>query len=98
MWKKGLLLGLLLLVHNLEGRNAMADTQRRDDDYQWLEDLQGEQALGWVRKQNERSLALLQAYKEYASFKNEALAILQAKDKIPYGSIVNGYVFNFWQD
>jgi prolyl oligopeptidase len=64
----------------------------------WLEEVEGEQALNWVRAQNERSLAQLQADPLYAKLEAEALAIVNSKDRIPYGSVRQGYVYNFWQD
>ncbi len=76
----------------------MAATGKKDSDYNWLEDLEGEKSLGWVREQNKRSLEQLRAYKDYGTFKEEALKILEAKDKIPYGRILGDYVYNFWQD
>src|SRR5690606_4894230 len=48
--------------------------------------------------QNERSLAVLQGDPRYQGYYDAALAIATSKERIPYGSIRNGYVYNFWQD
>jgi prolyl oligopeptidase len=64
----------------------------------WLEEVEGDQALGWVRAQNTRSLASLQADPRYAGLEAEALEIVNSRDRIPYGSIYRGDVYNFWQD
>ena len=68
------------------------------DPREYLEEVEGEAALNWVRTQNDRSLAELQADPRYGSFEAEALAIVNSKDRIPYGSIRDGEVYNFWQD
>ncbi len=91
-------IGALLLGISLGGAIAVAAKQKSDEAYLWLEEVQGEKALHWVKEQNERSLKQLRSYSDYGEFKEQALHILQAKDKIPMGQIRGGYVYNFWQD
>ena len=69
-----------------------------EDPYLWLEEVEGEDALNWVRTQNERSLEHLEANPVYEQLKAEALEIVNSKERIPYGSIRDGEVYNFWQD
>ena len=69
-----------------------------DDPLIWLEEVEGERALKWVRKQNERSLAELKSDPRYPSFEKAAVELLTSKERIPYGSIRDGWVYNFWQD
>ncbi len=64
----------------------------------WLEEVEGEQALAWVRGQNDRTLAVLQGDARYQTFYDAALKIATSSERIPYGSVRNGYVYNFWQD
>ncbi|WP_156945608.1 prolyl oligopeptidase family serine peptidase [Hyphomonas johnsonii] len=64
----------------------------------WLEEVEGEKALAWVRRQNSRSLAVLQADPRYAGFEAAALDALNSKERIPYGTVRDGMVYNFWQD
>ena len=64
----------------------------------WLEEVEGEEALDWVRGQNERTLAELQADPHYETFYQDALDVLTSDERIPYGSIRDGMVYNFWQD
>ncbi|MFM9862168.1 MAG: S9 family peptidase, partial [Micropepsaceae bacterium] len=68
------------------------------DPFLWLEEVEGEKALTWVRAQNDRSLKLLQADKRYADLETKALAILEAKDRIPMPGFRADRVTNFWQD
>ena len=69
-----------------------------EDPNLWLEEVEGARALAWVRGQNERSLALLQADERYGPMVEAATEIVNATDRIPYGSIRDGMVYNFWQD
>lgn len=69
-----------------------------DDPNLWLEEVEGDEALAWVRAQNERTLGELQSDPNYAGFEAAALEVLTAQDRIPYGSIRDGMVYNFWQD
>lgn len=68
------------------------------DPYLWLEEVEGERALAWVREQNERSLAELEAAPTYEPMLAEARAILTSEDRIPAAALRGGYAYNFWQD
>jgi prolyl oligopeptidase len=68
-----------------------------DDRYQWLEDVQGADALAWVKAQNARTLAALTG----PGFERDRVAfraILSASDKIPYVLKRGPYLYNLWQD
>jgi len=69
-----------------------------DADHLYLEEVLGETALNEVKAWNKRSLDELKADSRYDKFYQDALTILQSKDKIPYVSYRNGEVHNFWQD
>lgn len=75
--------------------NSPADTS---DPLLWLEEVEGDEALSWVRTQNERTLSALQTDPRYAGFEAAALEVLTSNDRIPYGTIRDGFVYNFWQD
>ena len=69
-----------------------------DDPFVWLEDVQGERALAWVRERNAASQKELMARPEYAPTRAQVLEILNAKDRIPYITRRAGWLYNFWQD
>ena len=69
-----------------------------DDPFLWLEDVEGEKALDWVRAQNARTLALLEADPRYQNLNDTALAIITAEDRIPYPYFRGDALANFWQD
>lgn len=77
---------------------AAADAAAQDDPHLWLEEIASPEALGWVRAENERSLAVLEADPRFEPMRQEAYAILTSEARIPFGSIHAGAVYNFWQD
>jgi prolyl oligopeptidase len=68
------------------------------DPYLWLEDVHGAKPLAWVKEQNARSTAVLQADPDYGRDYQAILKVMDATDRIPYGELDHQYVFNFWQD
>ncbi|HTZ70034.1 MAG TPA: prolyl oligopeptidase family serine peptidase, partial [Acetobacteraceae bacterium] len=69
-----------------------------EDPFLWLEDAHGARAMTWVKQQDAKSLAVLQADPHYQAFYQQALALTQAPDRIPLPQQLNGGIFNFWQD
>ena len=70
----------------------------RPDPFLWLEEVHGTRALEWVQAQNARARAVLQADPQYQKDYEAILRVLDATDRIPYGSLERDFVFNFWQD
>ena len=69
-----------------------------EDPYLWLEQLDSPQAMQWVKAENAKTVAVLEKDPRYAELYKDALAIAQAKDRIPAPHLLDGAVFNFWQD
>ena len=69
-----------------------------DDPFLWLEEVEGKRALDWVEQRNKESLAELQADERYERFLAQAGALLNARDRIPYGSVRGRHIYNFWRD
>ena len=65
------------------------------DPYLWLEDIHGAKPLEWVKGQNAKSLAVLKADPDYQKDYDAILKVLDATDRIPYGSLERDFVFNF---
>src|SRR5262245_52827333 len=68
------------------------------DEFLWLEEVNGEKAMEWVKAENEKTKAVLEADPRYAEFQKEALAILTAQDRTPTPRFRAGGIDNFWQD
>ncbi|WP_428151154.1 prolyl oligopeptidase family serine peptidase [Brevundimonas sp.] len=80
----------------VEGGFATTDAT---DPYLWLEEVDGERAMAWVEAHNTRSLGVLQGDPRYAGLHEQALALVQARDRIPSpGFTHDGHIDNFWQD
>jgi prolyl oligopeptidase len=69
-----------------------------DDPYLWLEEIEGERALAWVRAQNELTAQRLTARADYAELHHDALAALNSKSRIPAVEPHGDYLYNLWQD
>ncbi|HXB19253.1 MAG TPA: prolyl oligopeptidase family serine peptidase [Steroidobacteraceae bacterium] len=91
------LLGAAVLAGAKVDKNPQAAAGAADP-YLWLEDVHGAQALEWVKGQNAKSTAVLQADPDYRKDYDAILKVLDATDRIPYGELDHQYVFNFWQD
>jgi len=94
--------GLVRVAHAapplLASTPSAAADQAGGDPYLWLEDVSAPRSLAWVDGENKRSLAVLESDPRYATLHAEALALAQAKDRIPSPEFLNGDVYNFWQD
>ena len=88
---------LLILAAHLP-ISAAAAQAADDDPHMWLEEVEGERALAWVRERNARTLGVLQGDPRYQRMYDAALRILEAKDRIPVPSFRGRMIYNFWQD
>ena len=72
--------------------------QINNDPYIWLEDVNSEKSLAWVKTRNQQTMNELQKNSRYSKVTDESLAILSATDKLPTISFHKNYVYNFWTD
>ena len=68
------------------------------DPYLWLEDVQGERALNWVRERNLESRAVLEKFPRFESMRARILEILDSREKIPNVTRRGEWLYNLWQD
>ncbi len=90
--------GLAATLFLASAHNVMGITKESSDPFLWLEDVEGDKALTWVRGQNDRSLKQLTGDPRFDRFNKAALAILEDRSRIPLGSLRDGWIYNFWQD
>jgi prolyl oligopeptidase len=88
----------LLTALSLVAAVANSKGAKVEDPYLWLEDVHGAKPLAWVHEQNRKSLALLKADPRYQQHYDSILKVLDATDRIPFGTLDHRFVFNFWQD
>jgi prolyl oligopeptidase len=69
-----------------------------DDPRLWLEEVEGDDALAWVRERNAQTTSTLAATEEFASTQAALRAVLDSDAKIPDVSQVGDHLYNFWKD
>lgn len=106
MMPQNRLISSLLLAASIAGltmttpaaAQSSAPAASESDPFLWLEEVEGERALAWVRQRNAVTLESLQADPRYKQLEGEALAIIRSRDRLTFGGYTQGYVSNFWQD
>ncbi|MEO3758712.1 prolyl oligopeptidase family serine peptidase [Mycobacterium sp. B14F4] len=68
-----------------------------DDPYLWLEEISGDDALDWVRKHNEPTIAEFGGSR-FEQMRTEALEVLDTDARIPYVRRRGDHLYNFWRD
>ena len=92
-------LALLVTCALVAAASAIGARSAVDSDpYLWLADIRGTKALDWVRENNARSDAELRSDPRFAANRESILSLLNAKDRIPEGTLEHDWVLNFWQD
>ena len=75
--------------------NAFGESE---DPYLWLEEVDGEKALAWVREKSDADTAEIEAVPEFSDIHAELLEMYNSRDRIPMPSIRGSWIYNFWQD
>jgi len=70
----------------------------REDPFVWLERVDDERAMAWVRAEDAKTAAVLEEDARYSGLFEEALEIAEAKDRIPEPRLIGGRILNRWQD
>ncbi|MCG8525740.1 MAG: prolyl oligopeptidase family serine peptidase [Opitutales bacterium] len=70
-----------------------------DDPYLWLEEVESEKALNWVRTQNDTTIGKISSVPNFEERKDQAMDILNASDRIALPSEMDErWIYNFWRD
>ena len=78
---------------------AMTDTaDTPSDPFLWLEEVQGERALAWVRERNAESEGQLQAEPGFEALRAGLRDVLDSKAQIPYVQRRGDLFYNLWKD
>lgn len=75
-----------------------AAAARAADPYLWLEDVDSERALAWVREQNVRTAEELEASPHFEAIRTRLLAVYDSQERIPQITQRGDYLYNFWRD
>ena len=69
-----------------------------EDPYLWLEEIDSDEALAWVREQNAHTAERLKAHPDFDYFYEQALAALDSESRIPGVTQRGDYLYNYWRD
>jgi len=69
----------------------------KDGEHAWLEEVEGEAALEWVKEQNKAAVEAL-GDPSGSELYVRVLSILDSKDKIPHVRKIGPWLYNFWKD
>jgi hypothetical protein len=79
-------------------RAALPTLDDLTDPREWLEDVESEVALDWVKKSNDQTLGAIGEPTTKPIY-SKLLSIMESNEKIPFiGRVLNGLYYNFWQD
>ena len=88
-----------LAMTNFDTVQSIAQTPaEQPDKYQWLEDVNGERSMAWVKAENERTAKVLESDPHFAGLEADALKVLESPDRLPIPTLRGGEVYNTWQD
>ena len=68
------------------------------DPFLWLEEVQGDRALAWVREKNAESEKQLQADLRFLPTRDAVRAALDSKEQIPHVRRRGVWLYNLWRD
>ncbi|MFT3887076.1 MAG: prolyl oligopeptidase family serine peptidase [Arachnia sp.] len=68
------------------------------DPHLWLEEIEGQEALDWVRARNAETEAELAETPEFARLQDDLAEIYDSNEKIPYLTRRGDWYYNFWRD
>jgi prolyl oligopeptidase len=69
-----------------------------EDPFLWLEEVEGEEAIKWVKAQNSTTLSKYEGSERFCEIEKRSLEILDSKEKLVYPQFVGDQIFNFWRD
>lgn len=69
-----------------------------DDSYIWLEEIEGDKSLEFVKSENERTLNHFRENPLFQKIEKDARSIYLANDRVPLVTLKKGELYNFWQD
>ena len=69
-----------------------------EDPYLWLEEVEGAESLAWAAEQNALAVPRLQGDPRFEPLRKQIEALLTSDDRIPMPDLIDGQVYNFWQD
>ena len=76
----------------------VSDVTDAEDPYLWLEAVEDEKALDWVRQRNDQTVAHFAQSDDFRQLEADLRAILDSNERIPYVAKHGDHFYNFWRD
>jgi prolyl oligopeptidase len=76
----------------------MTETITAEDAHLWLEEVDGADAMAWVRDRNAETVAALTGEARFAELRDEIRTVLDADDRIPMIAWRGERMYNLWKD
>ena len=73
-------------------------TGSSEDPHQWLEDIESDKALDWVKARNQETRNKLKKNAGFQKLRKDLQIISDAKDRFPSIQKIGDYYYNFWVD
>ena len=70
----------------------------QEDPFLWLEEVNGAEAMDWVKAQNATSVEALSSHEAFGETRDRIREILDSDDRIPYVRRRADFLYNFWRD
>ena len=93
-----LVAGALSVSVSAMAQGPTMQTPITDDPYLWLEDVEADKSLDWVRARNAVSENQLAKDPGFETLRGELLSILDSNARIPFVGKMGGFYYNFWRD
>src|SRR6056300_1636535 len=77
---------------------SLAESEVNADPHLWLEEVESEQSLEWVKSHNAKSTQDLSQLPEFTKLKEDLLTIYNSNERIPYVSKHGDSYYNYWRD
>jgi len=85
-------------VHMSAANAALPTLADLTDPREWLEDVEGDKQISWVKERNSEAVDRIGEPSDTALY-GRLLEIMESNEKIPFiGRVLNGLHYNFWQD
>lgn len=85
-----------LFIISCSTKSIKSDAQ--NDKYLWLEDIESQKSLEFVKNENEKTLSLFKNDPIFKNLEPEIRKIALAKDRLPWVYQMKGELYNFWRD
>jgi prolyl oligopeptidase len=89
---------LAVLCSLLTSLPTLAQDDMNEDPNLWLEQVDSDAALDWVRARNEVSLAAIASSPAFDALKQSLLALFDSEERIPTIAKRGSLYYNFWRD